>query len=318
MPTCAKCGTWNQDAAKSCDKCGAALTAAVPAAVAVPAAAASPTPPLTTSAPASKFSEWRRRNFFLLAALLVITLVAGVLLGKSAFDKHDSSGPGTLDTNYTIETETRNGTVESVKYAVNYTFEVNGKQYAGKDTVSTEPTVPEVTVYYMANDPEENALSQGRIKKFNLASAGIAFLIALIAYGMLPRRNRLATGSALQAAQAGVGDLGNEHLRMKRGKYSAWIHIHIAFFAQTALLTSLAALVLAEVFHADALSYTILGIASFVAISATLWIYIDRWSCIEAFSSRFCSGVANLSILYVPVISFVYANIRGLKKLRGR
>jgi len=28
--------------------------------------------------------------------------------------------------------------------------------------------------------------------------------------------------------------------------------------------------------------------------------------------------VANLSILYVPVISFVYANIRGLKKLGGR
>jgi len=264
MPTCAKCGTWNQDAAISCDKCGAALTAAGPV------AAVSPTPTLTTSAPASKFSEWRRRNFLQLAALLVITLVAGVLLGKSAFDKHDSSGPGTLDTNYTIETETRNGTVESVKYVVTYKFEVKGKQYTGKDTVSTEPTDPEITVYYMKDDPQENALSQGRIKKFNLISAGIVFLIALIAYGMLPRKNRLAAGSALQAAQAGVGDLGNEHLRMKRGKYSAWVHLHIAFFAQTALLTSLAALGLAVVFHADALSYTILGIATFVAVSATL------------------------------------------------
>jgi hypothetical protein len=170
----------------------------------------------------------------------------------------------------------------------------------------------------MADDPQENALSQGRVKTFNLVSAGIAFLIALIAYGMLPRKNRLASGSALQAAEAGVGDLGNEYLRMKRGKYNAWIHIHIAFFLQTALVTSLAALLLAEVFHADVLSYTILGVATLLAIATTLWVYVDRWSCIEAFSSRFCSGVANLSILYVPAIVFVYANYRGLKKLGGR
>jgi len=269
------------------------------------------------SAPKPGFSEWRRTHFFQLAALLVILLVAGMLLGKSAFDKHDSSEVGTLDTNYTVQTETRNGVVESVKYVVTYNFEVNGKQYTGKDTISTEPTVPEVTVYYMKDDPQENALSQGRVKTFNLVSAGVAFLIALIAYGMLWRRNRFGAGTIPQAA-VGVGDPGNEYFRMKRGKYNAWIHVHIAFFVQAALVTSLVALVLAEVFHADALSYTILGVATFLAIVATLWIYTDRWSCIEAFSSRFCSGVANLSILYVPVIVFVYANYRGLKKLRGR
>jgi hypothetical protein len=284
----------------------------------MPAAVASPTPLLTTSAPASKFSEWRRQRFVLFVALLVVLPVAGMLLGKSAFDKHDSSGPGTLDANYKIETETRNGSVESVKYVVTYKFDVNGKQYTGKDTISTEPSVPEVTVYYMADNPQENALSQGRIKTINLVFSGIAFLIALIAYGLLPKKNRFAAGTAPQAAAAGVGDPGYEYMSMKRGKYDAWVHVHISFFVETVMLASLAAVVLAAVFHYEATSYTILGVATFVAIATTLWIYVDRWSCIEAFSSRFCSGLANFSILYVPAIAFVYANIRGLKKLRGR
>jgi hypothetical protein len=271
---------------------------------------------MTTSAPTSKFSEWRRQRFYLFVVLLVVLPVAGVLLGKSAFDKHDSSGPGTLDANYTIQTETRNGSVESVKYVVTYKFDVNGKQYTGKDTISTEPSDPEVTVYYMADNPQENALSQGRIKTINLVFSGIAFLIALIAYGLLPKKNRFAAGAAPQAA--GVGDPGYEYLRMKRGKYDAWVHVHIAFFVEAVMVASFAAVVLAIIFHYEATSYTILGVATFVAIVTTLGIYVDRWSCIEAFSSRFCSGLANFSILYVPVIAFVYANIRGMKKLRGR
>jgi hypothetical protein len=315
MPTCARCGTWNQDTAKSCDKCGAAITAE-------PAGAGSPTLPLQgsspVSAPASGFSEWRRRHFFQLAALLVVSLVVTVLLCKSAAGKYDSSGQCMLDSNYTVQTETRNGTVESVKYVVTYKFDVNGKQFTGKDSISTEPTVPEVTVFFMADNPRDNALSPERANMLNLVVAVIAFLIAVTAYGMLPRKNRLAAGSALQAAQAGVGDLGNEYLRMKRGKFHAWVHVHIAFLVQTALVAMLVAVGLAAAFHVDETSYTILGVATFVAIVVTLWVYVDRWSCIEAFSSRFCSGLANLSILYVPVVAFIYANYRGLKKLRGR
>jgi hypothetical protein len=44
----------------------------------------------------------------------------------------------------------------------------------------------------------------------------------------------------------------------------------------------------------------------------------DRWRVNEAFASRFCSGLANLSMLYVPIVAWVYANIRAIKKLRGR
>jgi len=316
MPTCAQCGTWNQDGAKNCQKCGAAVT------VAAPMATASPTTPLPAqplaSASTSKFAEWRRKRFLLLVVLFLVLPVAGMLLGKSAFDKHDSSGPGTLDNNYTVQTETRNGSVESVKYVVTYKFEVNGRQYTGKDTISAEPTVPEVTVYYMKDNPQENALSQGRIKTFNLVCAIAAFVLALIAYGLIPKKNRFAAGTAPQAAAEGVGDPGYEYLRMKRGKYNAWVHVHLAFFAQTVLVGFLAGILLGAAFHIDETSYTILGVATFLAVAITLLIYVDRWSCIEAFSSRFCSGLANLSILYVPVVAAVYANIRGLMKLMGQ
>jgi len=316
MPTCSQCGTWNQDGAKNCQKCGAAVTAAAPIATVSPATP-SPAQP-AASASTSKFEAWRRKQFFLLVVLFLVLPVAGMLLGKSAFDKHDSSGPGTLDDNYTVHTETRNGNVESVKYIVTYKFEANGRQYTGKDTISTEPAVPEVTVYYMKDNPQENALSQGRIKTFNAVCAGIVFLFALIAYGLIPKKNRFAAGTAPQAAAGGIGDPGYEYLRMKRGKYNAWVHVHIAFFTQAVLIGFLAGILLGAAFHIDETSYTTLGVATFIAVAATLLIYVDRWSCIEAFSSRFCSGLANLSILYVPVVAAVYANIRGLMKLTGR
>jgi hypothetical protein len=249
---------------------------------------------------------------------MVCSLVAGVLLVRSAGSKYDASGPGVLDTNYTVETTTSSsGTVESTHYKVTYKFEVGGAQYTGKDSLTTEPTEAGITVYYMANNPRENALSPNRAITFNLIAAGVAFLIMLVAYGFIPK-SPMKSGAALQAAAEGVGDSGYEAARMKRGKYSAWVHVHIAFFLQMVWVALLAAWVLASVLRAEPTSYTVLGAAAFVAAAAALWVYADRWSCIEAFSSRFCSGLANLSILYVPVITLFYANYRGLKKLRGR
>ena len=44
----------------------------------------------------------------------------------------------------------------------------------------------------------------------------------------------------------------------------------------------------------------------------------SRWRVNEAFSSRFCAGLMNLSPMYVPLISLVYANVRGIQKLFGK
>jgi hypothetical protein len=264
-------------------------------------------------APASDLTERRRRKFYQLAALLVLSLVAGVLLAKSSAGKYDAAGPGTLDTNYTVETKTSSsGYVESVKYKVTYSFAVNGQQYTGKDTLYTEPVDLDTTVHYMAGNPKENGLTPNRTVLPNMIACCVAFLIATLAYGFLPKNQPFGQ------AVAGIGDSQFESAGMKRGKYSAWMYVHFAFFAQAGLIALLLALGLAAAMHTEATSYTVLGIATFVAIAVTLWVYADRWRCIETFASRSCSGVMNLSIFYVPVLAFVYANIRGLKKLQGR
>jgi hypothetical protein len=53
-------------------------------------------------------------------------------------------------------------------------------------------------------------------------------------------------------------------------------------------------------------------------IALAYFVFRDRWKCIEAFSSRFCSGLMNLSLLYVPWVALVYANVRGIQKLSGK
>jgi hypothetical protein len=317
MAICARCGTWNQDSITACANCGtkiAPVTAGAGPATQPPSGYAGAGEPTAGSDVLAK----RRRKYILCAAVLTVSTVAGVLLAKSANGKYDSSTQCTLDSNYTVETTTKNGSVESVRYAVTYRFDVNSKQYTGHVKLASEPTVSEFTVYYMAADPQENGLSQSRTIKAYVAACIIAFLIAIIAYALLPRKQPITLGMATQSNAPGVGDSGNEHLRMKHGKYSAWGYVHVAFFVQAFLVAPLIALVLAAVSHADATGNAIISTAVFAAIASTLWVYTDRWNCIEAFSSRFCSGVANLSVFYVPAISLVYANIRGLKKLIGR
>jgi hypothetical protein len=310
MPVCTRCGAWNQDAAKRCEKCEAALTPVTPVGVKV-----APQPAMSTilEPTAGKDpAEGRRRKFFQFAALLVISLVAAILLGRSSDGKYDSQGPGTLNTDYTVETSTRNGSVESVKYAVTYKFTVKDKEYTGKDKVSTEPTTADTTVFYMAENPRENGLGPSRSITINVIAAVVAFVIAIVAYCLLPKNCPLGVISA------GVGDSGSEPQRMKHGKYSAWYHVHAAFVLEVALIGILIALGLAAAAHTGWTDYVNLGVGAFVAAAATLWIWADRWSCVEAFSSRSCSGLANLSFFYVPVVAFVYANYRGVRKLQGR
>ena len=111
-----------------------------------------------------------------------------------------------------------------------------------------------------------------------------------------------------------IGDRAGEHLDMTRGKYSAWVHVVIAFVLQIALFGFLPRLALRAVLPADVATFVAGGIGAVLA-----WlVYRDRWRCIEAFSSRFCSGLMNFSILYVPLVALVYGNVRGLAKLRRR
>jgi hypothetical protein len=100
---------------------------------------------------------------------------------------------------------------------------------------------------------------------------------------------------------------------MERGKYSATGYVWIAFALECALLGALPMVGLNAMIPGT--PSILIGLAAGAVLA--WFVFRDRWRCIEAFSSRFCSGVANLSLLYVPLVALVYANARGIAKLRG-
>ena len=119
------------------------------------------------------------------------------------------------------------------------------------------------------------------------------------------------------------GDRAGEYLHMHRGRYDATVYVFFAFLFQMGLVGLLVggipALVLGAVSGDEQLAlgaFLILGIPA--GIAGAYFTFRDRWKCIEAYSSRFCSGLMNLSLLYVPIIALVYANVRGIQKLAGR
>jgi hypothetical protein len=113
-----------------------------------------------------------------------------------------------------------------------------------------------------------------------------------------------------------IGDAMGEHTFMNHGKYGAWFYVVVAFLMEAALFAA-PGLLIGDHFK--------LGVVSAVIESASLtlggviaWrVFHDRWRCIETYASGYCSGVMNLSILYVPFVALTYANVRGVAKLRG-
>lgn len=150
--------------------------------------------------------------------------------------------------------------------------------------------------------------------------ACIAFLVANVVSSMLPMLSQAVTDNAAAAPASArrVGDAADEHRTMKRGSFDASSHVGLAFLYEVAtvsaifisyLWTPLKALVGAEI---------ILAVGVLAGFGFALLIFWNRWMCIEALSSRFCCGVYNVSFLFVPLIAFIYANVRGIMKLFGR
>jgi hypothetical protein len=121
------------------------------------------------------------------------------------------------------------------------------------------------------------------------------------------------------------GDRAGEYMHIERGRYDAWIYVVLAFLMQAGWIGGVVGLVLNAIFfssstgrhHGDDFAVG-LGIGFLVGGVVAFFTFRDRWRCIEAFSSRWCSGVANLSLLYVPIVAFFYANARAVGKLKGK
>jgi hypothetical protein len=105
---------------------------------------------------------------------------------------------------------------------------------------------------------------------------------------------------------------------MRRGRYSAWSHVVFAYLLESALLGAALADGLRYVFHSTSGGHVPTAIGMLTGAMLVWLVFRDRWRCIEAHASRYCSGLANLSLLYVPLIALVYANARGLAKARAR
>ena len=131
-------------------------------------------------------------------------------------------------------------------------------------------------------------------------------------------------------SELGYGDRAGEFYRIARGQYHAGLYVGIGFILVAAVFWvplhyGTLALLEAKVpfLRADRYEYdqTVQALGTCAAVVSTLlagWVFWDRWRCIEATSSRYCSGVMNASICYVPIIAALYALVRGAEKLWGR
>ena len=125
---------------------------------------------------------------------------------------------------------------------------------------------------------------------------------------------------ALRSSGGIVGDKSGEHRIIKRGQYNSWVWVAMGFLYNFVIIGCMAIAPIFELFgiHAtdpqDAASGWCLFISIALGAAVSVIVYRNRWRCIEAFSSRFVSGFALFSMIYVPIISGIYADYRGIKK----
>ena len=128
----------------------------------------------------------------------------------------------------------------------------------------------------------------------------------------------------------GYGDRAGEFLRIQRGQYDATLYVVVGFvvvvaafwtplyYAAVAILESRMPSLMTDPFERRPIIEEVGTGAAIVSVLIAVLIFKDRWRCIEATASRYCSGVMNLSVIYVPVVVAVYALARGAAKLSRR
>lgn len=144
-------------------------------------------------------------------------------------------------------------------------------------------------------------------------------------------RVRFCVDPESKYAEGKYGDRAGEHLTMRRGKWDAKMHVFFGFLIVAAsigvAIVLTAALILEPPWTKswlvdrqwrEAAFAKIIAPAFFVGLVLAWLAFRDRWKCIERFASRYCSGLGNLSLMYVPLIAAGYGVVRGFRKLRGR
>jgi hypothetical protein len=149
-----------------------------------------------------------------------------------------------------------------------------------------------------------------------------------------PKRRLVVSRPSLQSPAPGLlaqgfettlvyGDAAGEHLMMGRGSHDASLYVAVAFVAEVLLLGCVPGYLFGALAHLAGMggagTMFVMVVFTLVGGSVPAWlIFRDRWCCIEAFASRYCVGMFRVSLMYVPLIALVYANVRGVKKLSGK
>jgi hypothetical protein len=139
-----------------------------------------------------------------------------------------------------------------------------------------------------------------------------------------PERDLVWSAVLADAMMSSVlpGDAAGEHRFLRRGPHRAWFHVDVAFVAEVALFGCVPGWFAGELLHLSTSGPSVLlGVLVFGLLGGLppAWlVYRDRWLCIEAYASSFCVDLPLISALYVPLIAFVYANVRGVMKVFNR
>lgn len=103
---------------------------------------------------------------------------------------------------------------------------------------------------------------------------------------------------------------------MLRGDYNASAHVMVSFGVSCLAWSWFVFLPLIERRFDGILAGLLVGAA--IGAVPTFVVYYNRWECVEAYTSRWLSGIAGVSGLYAPFIALMYAYVRGVMKLAGR
>ena len=118
-----------------------------------------------------------------------------------------------------------------------------------------------------------------------------------------------------------IGDAAGEWQNMARGKYDASNHVLLARIIEGALVYFGLLFIYFHYFQKSSNNGTDLVIhATSIGIGCltSYFVFRDRVKCVEAFSSRFCSGTSNFSVIYVPLLALLYSNYRAMLKVFGK
>jgi hypothetical protein len=109
----------------------------------------------------------------------------------------------------------------------------------------------------------------------------------------------------------------------ERGPYNATIHVCFGAALHVGAVGGIIMLCGEELAHrlfslTDVRSQIFNFVGFPVGVVTAVLIYRGRWARVEAYSSRFCSGIVNLSTIYVPLIAFVYATVLVVQDVSDR